>query len=154
MKRRRIGWIILITAVALQAQTMSVQVEKAALRKGTSFLSPVQGFLLYATSVKVIEHKGAWVRVAAGKRHGWVHESALFDGEIVRAAAQQQPGTEASADEIMLAGKGFNRELEAAYRSDNPTLRYDLVDAVQSQVTDAARLKAFAEAGELDAGAL
>lgn len=152
--RRRIGWIILIMAGVLEAQTMSIQVEKAALRRGASFLRPVQAFLPYATSVKIIERKGAWVRIAAGKQHGWVHESILFSGEIVTASARKQPDAGTSQEEIMLAGRGFNPEVESEYQARKPDLRYDLVDAVQAQRVDTAQLKAFGDDGDLSTGAM
>jgi len=149
---RRKGWLALaaalcIAAVAWAAQEMSVQVQQTALRGRPSYLGPVTADLAYGDRVSVIADRGPWheVRTADG-RTGWVHASALTPKKVVLQAGEADVATGASTDDLALAGKGFNEEVEAVYRADTD-LDYTWVDRMQSWTVSPAQAAAFLTAG-------
>jgi len=60
-------------------------------------------------------------------------------------------GRGATHDETALAGKGFNPQVEAEYKRENPNLAaaYSKVDWVEAQTIPLPQLNAFAAAGKL-----
>lgn len=146
--------VLSIAVLALHAETMSVQVKSGSLRKAPSFLSAVMAKLPYGKPLTVLNRKNSWVHVQAGKKKGWMHANALREGRIVVRSGRSRPQMGASSDEIMLAGKGFNPETEAAHKRKNPKLRYDVIDKMERFRIDSSQLARFAKSGKLNTGAL
>jgi hypothetical protein len=56
----------------------------------------------------------------------------------------------ADTSDVILAGKGFNKEVEKEYRASDPSARFDLVDKVeQSSRVSPAEVARFRKAGGL-----
>jgi hypothetical protein len=64
-------------------------------------------------------------------------------------ASNQGPKTQASADEIALAGKGFNKQVEENYRAKHGELSFVWVDKMLKIEISAAMVEAFLKAGRL-----
>ena len=123
------GGGLLAAALCFGASPMSVQVKTGQLRAQASFLGQVTGTLNYGARVDVIQQTGEWmqVRTADGKT-GWMHQSALSKKKIVMAAGQRDTQTGASGDELALAGKGFNSDVEADFKAKNKNVDFTWVD--------------------------
>ncbi|MGE4299175.1 MAG: SH3 domain-containing protein [Desulfovibrionaceae bacterium] len=112
--------------------TTAVQVQESPVRGKPSFLGPVLYTVAYGQPVRVLEQKGAWVRVeAAGKGAGWTHASALAAARTGLRAGERGVATGASGNELALAGKGFNAQVEAGYRSQHGDADYARVTAME-----------------------
>src|SRR6056297_3329316 len=61
---------------------------------------------------------------------GWIHSTALT-GAVAGEGDIGSGSGEVSSDEVMLAGRGFNSQVEEAYSSDNPELDFSKVDAME-----------------------
>jgi|GEM_PF-123343 len=141
----------LCTPLLVSAQdTMSVTVEKTQLRTSPSFLGSVIGTLSYADRVQVISEQNGWMKVAAAGRQGWVHSSALTTRQIVLKAGDENVKTSASSGEVALAGRGFNKEVEAKYKSETG-LDYTWVNKMESFGYDPSALQEFLKEGDLAA---
>ena len=138
MKLRAKSWLS-IALVALSVSTfadgpvaMSVQVKSGQLRETPSFLGKLLGSLNYGDRLQVLEQKGDWSRVtAAGGQTGWVHSSALTKKKITMKAGDADAQTAASGDELALAGKGFNSDVEADFKAKNKNIDFTWVDKME-----------------------
>lgn len=131
-------------------QAMSVQVKQAQLRAQPTFLSPVVGSAAYGQRVFCEEEKGDWLAVLGpnGDR-GWLHRSALTEKTIEMSAGDATAG--ASGEEMVLAGKGFNKQVEDSYRANHGGLGYKFVDQAEKDYpVSQEQLLAFLQAGGLD----
>ena len=143
------------TAVALSAQasrggTMYVATRTLALKSSTSLFASTRATLQYGAQVTVLQVSGTgsaqWVEVrsaANSSQSGWTKTANLSARSIVASS-----GTSASAQEVALAGKGFNQEIENAYKAEG-NLNYAAVDAMEQQEVDMNQLRTFIVEGRL-----
>lgn len=126
--------LILVTAVALSAGS-EIQVGGMAtvkIRDQHLFPRPVHYArpimeVAFGTEVNVIDSQGLWYKVRIpGGTEGWVHSTSLTGAVLSVGSA----GGEQDPDMIMLAGRGFNADVEASY-AQGQDLRFDLVDRME-----------------------
>jgi hypothetical protein len=85
------------------------------------------------------------------KGKGYLSGRALQE-ERPRIGSVARKSSDASAEEVAAATKGFNKQVEAQYKKDNASLDYDLVSKLEerTRISDAqASLKDFREKGKL-----
>ncbi len=131
------------------ARPMSVQVRQGPVRATPSFTGAVVATLAYGDRVQTSETKAGWIRVAFGEQTGWMHQSALTRRRIVLKAGEETAQTAASSEELALAGRGFNSEVEAQYREQNKQANYAAVDRMEKRAVSPEELAAFRKQGEL-----
>jgi SH3-like domain-containing protein len=135
--------------VSAAPQSMSVTVRETQVRATPSFLGAVLAVLAYGDRVDILATERDWMKVALpGGKQGWVHQSALTEKRVVLQAGSGSVEQSASGDEVALAGKGFNKEVEAQYKAEN-NLDYTWVDRMEGFVVSPQQVLAFVEAGEL-----
>jgi uncharacterized protein YgiM (DUF1202 family) len=136
--------LVAIGALALAAgEKMSVQVKTGQLRAKASFLGALTGEVGYGTRVNVLARQGAWVKVSGAGKEGWIHESALTPKVVVMKAGDAPAGTGAGGDEVALAGKGFNSQVEGEYRKENGEIDFTWVDRMEKFVVTPEQAAAF-----------
>jgi SH3 domain-containing protein len=130
---------------------MSVQVRDGQVRAMPSFLGKLVGTVTYGDRVAVIEEKGAWSRIKLqeGALEGWMHTSALSEKKIVLKAGASDVEQAASTEEIALAGKGFNEEVEEEYKAKNPQLDFTWIDRMETFAVSQKQMKKFLKNGDL-----
>jgi uncharacterized protein YgiM (DUF1202 family) len=138
MKRQYTRWLsaglIAISAAAFGAApvAMSVQVKSGQLRATPSFLGQLVAPLNYGDRLEVLEQQGDWSKATApGGQTGWIHTSALTKKKIVMKAGDQNAQTAASGEELALAGKGFNSDVEADFKAKNQNIDFTWVDKME-----------------------
>jgi SH3-like domain-containing protein len=142
----------ILTGVACAA-TLNVAVKESPQRATATPFGRVLANLRYGTQVEVLERQGAWVRVkAAGAGSGWVHASALSEKRLALQSGKGAVKSGASAEELTLAGKGFNAQVEGEYRQRNRDLNYQWVERMESTVIPTEDLQRFVREGRLAAG--
>lgn len=109
----------------------------------------------YGTVALVEEVNGEWLRITAGSAAGWIHRTAVTGAIESAGSGGASASGEVASDEIMLAGRGFNRDLEEAYSGKHPELNYSAVDMMEnSWNVSPEKLYEFLVRGNLaDAGA-
>jgi len=138
-------------AFAADPVQMSVKVKEAQLRTSPSyFTGKIAAMLAYTDRVTVIEKQKDWARVSfpAKKAEGWIHLSALQDKAIALTSGSETVAKQASSGEVQLAGKGFNKEVEAKYKQDNK-LDYTWVDKMEAFKVTPEQIVAFFTQGGL-----
>jgi SH3-like domain-containing protein len=147
-----VGALILMAAVAFAAPSrqMSVTVRETQLRATPSYLGKILAVLAYGDRIQVLSEQSGWARVSIpGQGHeGWVNLSALTEKRIVLKAGAENVQSGASAGEVALAGKGFNKEVEARYQQEK-NLDYTWVDRMEGFTVSPEEVLGFLQQGSL-----
>jgi folate-dependent tRNA-U54 methylase TrmFO/GidA len=133
-------WIALaaLAAAAYAASNrLTVTVEEAKIRKTKMFYAPAVATAHHGDTLEAGEHDGGWYAVTFEGAEGFVHESAVSTKAGKAKAGKWSGSSEATAEEVTLAGKGFNEDVEKAYKKANRDLDFGLVDKMEKrQVSD------------------
>lgn len=145
--------IAALATFALAAQILSVQVRSGQLREKPGFLSKPIANLPYGDRVNLVGEKNDWKQIASSKKGltGWMHVSALTEKQIILNPTNKDVAAAASSDEIALAGKGFNKQVEDKYR-EQANLDYAKVDEMEKIVVPQKYIRDFLAKGKLGNG--
>jgi len=156
MKRGKIplaaAAVLLAATLAWAAgEAMSVQVREGQVRAQPSFLSAVVGTLAHGDRVQTLAEQGPWRKVTASQgASGWMHVSSLTAKTVVLRAGDGLSGGGASGEEMALAGKGFNKDVEADFAAHNRGADFASVNKMeQSNRFTPQQLTAFVREGGL-----
>lgn len=132
------------------AKMMSVQVKKCQLRNQPSFLGKIVNNLSYGDQVTVLEEKESWFNVQPpSEGAGWVHVSALSTKKIVLNPGSGGVASSTSSEEIALAGKGFNAQVEQEFKKQNSSVDFSWIDKMEHIAIPQKEIQAFLQQGEL-----
>jgi len=137
------------TAQASKGGTMYVAAKTVELKSSTDFFASAKGTLAYGAVVTVLQVNGKWaeVRSSGGSPvSGWTSVANLSAKRIVSGAT-----TGATANEVALAGKGFNQEVENTYKAGG-ALNYADVDRAEALKVPKQELRNFIVEGRLSLG--
>ena len=137
------------SAVMAASATMSVQVKDAPVRATPSFVGKVVGTLAYGDQVEIRETQGAWSKVAGAGASGWMHTSALSSKKIVLAAGQEQAKVAASGDELALAGKGFNSDVEGQFKAAHKDIDFTWINRMEKIKIPSSEMQGFLKSGDV-----
>lgn len=105
--------LTLCAGVALAAATkMSVQVQKCVVRAKPNAMGKQIVTLAYGDRIDVGPLENGWYPVTVNGASGWVPESSLCTKKIVMSSGTGDAATGASSEEVAMAGKGFNKQVE------------------------------------------
>jgi opacity protein-like surface antigen len=133
-----------------RGNTAYVTARTVKVKSSTGFFAGSRGNLSYGAQVTVLQVNGKWAEIrSAGSPSitGWVSSANLTTRRISASGG----GTSASASEIALAGKGFNEEVENAYKAGG-NLNYADVDKTETLEVSQEDLYQFVTEGHLAAG--
>jgi len=138
--------LVVLAPVDLRAERIAVR--EGVLRQSPSPFGAIKKKIPYDTAVTVEKKQDGWFFITA-PASGWLHGSAVSESkQSLRMAPGKASRAGAVADnEVALAGKGFDKNVEAAYRKEHGQLRYDLMDRVEKITVPEAEVKKFSEAG-------
>ncbi|MDD5483770.1 MAG: SH3 domain-containing protein [Kiritimatiellae bacterium] len=148
-----LGLLALSVWAAGPGGTMSVQVKNTALRASPAFIGKAIATLSYGDQVAVIESQGPWIKVgASGGLTGWAHTSALTPKRIVLQSGRETARTKASGDELALAGKGFNSDVEGEFRKQHRNIDFTWIDRMEKTRVSPGEMQSFLKAGGITPG--
>jgi len=130
--------------------TLYVATKTLDLKSGTGFFASNRGRLNYGDRVTVIRVDGRFVEVRSAANSsvtGWTASANLSARQLIAGASST-----ATANEVALAGKGFNQEVEQSYRNQQRNLNYADVDRVEAITVNMDQLRRFLEEGRLAMG--
>jgi uncharacterized protein YgiM (DUF1202 family) len=139
----------LASAQLAQGGTLYVATKTVALKSSTGFFASTRGTLNYGDRVTVLQIKGKWAEIRSASSpslSGWTASANLTARQVLAGST-----TSASAQEIALAGKGFNQAVEDAYKTKG-NLNYADVDRTEALTVNEAELFRFLEQGRLSMG--
>jgi SH3-like domain-containing protein len=121
-----------------------VAVQNAVLKNSTGFFAKSLANLPLGTEVTVILENGKWTQVRAGNQNGWVASTSLSVRKVVAS------NSTVTANDVALAGKGFNEETEMEYKKNG--LDYSMVDSMERITILSDDLLRFITEGRLSKG--
>lgn len=133
---------------ASKGTKMYVLVDKTELKSSPSFFGKNLEAIFYGDEVIVLEEKGKWKKVQLSSDswiEGWINESSLTKKKIVVSDSRLSVSTE----ELALAGKGFNADIEAQYKKEG-NLNYQDVDVVEKNMISFENVLDFMIDGKLE----
>jgi hypothetical protein len=130
------------------AETIKVTTRENAVRGECRFFAPVKLKVSLGDQLTVKGRKGDWYLVSAKGVNGCIHKSAVESRSFATAGRGAASGG-TSADEVSLAGKGFNPQVEAGYRKSNKNLNYAAVDEIIRIQVNEKSLESFVLQGGL-----
>lgn len=139
--------LVAVAAVAA-AETVTVVVKKTSIRRDRQFYAPTVAEADLGESFAVLAREKGWVRVGTAAGEGWVHESAVTSRKVA-ASSQAPAGAKVDAQDVALAGKGFNPQVEKEYRKRNPQADFAGVDRMERLGAGEKALTAFVGEGNL-----
>ncbi len=140
--------MLLMVSATWAGQKMSVQVRRAAVKASPSYTSRNVTTLNYGTRVDVIAEQDNWAHLSSPS--GWLHTSALTTSDLGK-VNKNYTGSNLAYDEVALAGKGFNPQVEDAFKASNRSMAsaYNDVDRVERFTVSDAELRQFVKIGQL-----
>jgi hypothetical protein len=137
-----------LTCLSAAAETIQVTTRENAVRSECRFFAPVKLKVVLGDSLTVKGRKGDWYLVSAKGANGCIHKSAVEARSFASSGRGAATGG-ASADEVSLAGKGFNPQVEAGYRKSGKNLNYAAVDEIARISVSEKSLETFVLQGGL-----
>jgi hypothetical protein len=137
---------------AVAEDTLSVQVKESEIRATPSFLGKIISRVAYGEEVEVLENSGSWKKVSFrdNTSQGWIHESALSTKRIILQAGQTDARTGTTQDELALAGKGFNKQVEEEFSKQNKDLDYTWINRMEKFEVTPEVMETFLARGEVN----
>jgi uncharacterized protein YgiM (DUF1202 family) len=144
--------LVLVCAGVLVSQAAAdeaqILVRKTNLRATPKLWAKSLGSLQYGDSVHMLGAEAGWVKVKTKGKEGFVHASALTQRQIVL-SGKAAPQT-VSRDQVVLAGKGFNSQVEKQLAAGNTHLNFAAVNEIEKMKVSPSDLAAFIRNGKLN----
>lgn len=141
--------LISTSAIVFAEDKMSVEVREAIVRTTPNYLGGAAGKVSYGDEVVVISEEGNWVKITVPS--GYLPKSSVTKHKVPKDPGQKYSSGSVKHDEVALAGKGFNPQVEAEYKRNNAGMAaaFVSVDKVERYGASEGELRAFQSAGKL-----
>jgi hypothetical protein len=134
----------------LAAETLIVKVQSTSLRANPKFYATALLTLGAGERIEKISGQEGWLQVRTSKGAvGWIHSSAVQVQKFDLMAMDKGLKTQASASEVALAGKGFNKQVEESYRAKHGEVSFVWVDKMLLVKIPASQVEEFMRRGKL-----
>lgn len=143
-------WLTAMVSASAAPVQLTVQVENGQLREKASVFGKIVADVKYGDRVDVLVTQGPWVQVrTADGRAGWMHESSLTRKKLALSSGASDVNRTASGEELAMAGKGFNSQVEADFKSKNATVDFTWIDRMEKYKVSERESLAFLKEGGL-----
>lgn len=142
--RLLIAAALAFSAAVACASTITVLVQETALRKRAQSYAPSVGTARLGQKFESSGIESGFHKTSAG----YIHASAVTERKVKLGSADSVGGS-ASADEVTLAGKGFNAQVEKSYGQKNGSVNFSAVNAMERRAVSESDLFAFLREGGL-----
>lgn len=137
--------------VHAQQETYYIKVKSTKLRSSMQHFGGAVTSLKLGDAVKGTEATDGWYKVTtSSKKTGYLHESVLSDKKIITANSKYNAASDSS--DVVLAGKGFNKEVEKQYAAQNKNLNFGEVNKMDAITVNDSELSSFIKSGGLRNG--
>ena len=154
-----LAFLLLIPAFLKEARAeeVFVQVSSAAIRGAPQQWARTVAQVRYGDALTVIQAVAAaeegvpgWLQVRVGKSQGYIHRSAVTDRKVVVQGRGTGAGVQnAQSGDIVLAGKGFNSQVEGAYAARKANANFPEVDRMLARKISDGEVASFIQSGKL-----
>ncbi|MBF0233001.1 MAG: SH3 domain-containing protein [Desulfamplus sp.] len=132
----------------------NILVKQGALRTQPSFVGQMITSVSYGETVQVLDEANGWARIKIIRtgQMGWMHNSALSDKAMSLKSGGLNASQSATGDELALAGKGFNRQVEQQFKSRNPNVDFSWVNKMETFTISDRQTQVFLQEGQVSPG--
>lgn len=155
MKKIIVGLAMFVSVTAMAAGTpkqVTVTAKEGVVRITADHMAKTVEKVGYGGTLKVRTKSNDWYQVETDSGMvGWIHISATTTQKIKLDRDMAVTDKSASNEEVALAGKGFNKQVEQAYIQSNPEIAaaFKQVDQMEATQVPLAQLSAFIKQGQL-----
>lgn len=140
-----------IMPLDVHAESVAISVRETQLRSKKDFLS--QGSkLTYGERLSVLSQDESWLKVRTiGGKEGFVHRSATTDRTFAISADKKTnlSVNYSSKNEVVLASKGFDKDVERQFAQANGKLDFSAVNQMEKVSVSSNEVSAFIKSGLL-----
>jgi hypothetical protein len=137
--------------------TVFVQVQTTSLRSGPQHWSKSVSELRYGDKLSLVDSVSkeqttgvpGWLKVQKGGSQGFIHLSAVTSRTVVIQGKSGGTGTNLSSGDIVLAGKGFNADVERSHAGKRSGSNFAEVDRMEARRISNGEVAAFINNGRL-----
>jgi hypothetical protein len=149
MKKLIVLPLSLLWAIPAHAEDLWVQVRESLIRAQPAFYAAPVTSVKYGDRLERVGEEKGWIKVRSGRKEGYVPVAVVTPQQIVL-SGHSVSKVNADASDVVLAGKGFSKEVEAEYKRSDSSARFDLVDQVERQTAvPRAEVQQFMKSGGL-----
>lgn len=131
---------------------LTIKIKDSKLRSAPKLWAPSVSNLKFGDVLTPLGAENGWYKVKMkGGTQGFVHPTAVTDRKVVLSSSKAA-SAKVDASEVVLAGKGFNKEIEKDFAVANPGSNFKQVDAVGAVKIPDAELVRFMREGKLGKG--
>ncbi|MBF0211319.1 MAG: SH3 domain-containing protein [Desulfamplus sp.] len=134
-------------------QVANIIVKQGALRSKPSFIGQMITNLNYGEAVEISENSNGWSKAKVVKtgQIGWIHTSAISKQSTALKSGDLNSGKSHSAtsDELALAGKGFNRQVEQQFKAQNPNVDFSWINKMETFRVSDSQIAKFLKEGQV-----
>lgn len=146
-----IGFLLTVLVhTADAADTARVIIKESAIRAECRFFSPVRMKVKYNDTLEIISQKGDWFTVKFKNTQGCIHRSSIEEKTFKLSGLLGSRSQSASSDEVSLAGKGFNPQVENSYKKKHPDLDFRTIDRIGEYTASEGEIQNFIVSGGLN----
>lgn len=132
------------------SEVLSIVVRESKLRATGSHWAAPRGDLKYGDTVTVVTPGENWIEVSAASGvRGFVHSSAVTSRRVILKAGSHVLDANVGSTDVVLAGKGFNEDVEDLYKTQEASLDFAFIDRWEKQRPSDEVLKNFMTEGGL-----
>lgn len=136
--------VLALSAAAAYASTITVLVQETSLRKRAQSYAPSVGTARLGQKFESAGLESGFHKTSSG----YIHASAVTERKVKLGSADSVGGS-ASSEEVTLAGKGFNAQVEKSYGDKNGSANFAAVNAMERRSVAEGALFEFLRAGGL-----
>ena len=143
--------VALFVALATAAvDSLVIKIQVSQLRKNPQFFAPAVAALKAGDKLEKVSEASGWIQVKTDSGlFGWVHSSAVTTLKLYLRAAGKDLKDQATASEVTLAAKGFNKKVEDSYRAEHEEANFEAVDAMLRIKVSQVEIENFLKKGRL-----
>jgi len=136
--------------MAQAGKMVKVKVQKSTIYQQPRFYSKVVASVSFGDQLEMLDELKGWTQVKFQEKKGWIHKSSLTSARFnLGTIFVGSPSSSATYDEVALAGKGFNPQVEGGYKQSHPEMNYALVDEIETYDVESESLYEFIRQGGL-----
>lgn len=137
-------------ALATPGDLVYLQVKASKLRQAPQHWADSVKDLSFGDELKEVSQQDGWLKVSTLEgKIGYVHQTAVSPKRVVFKGQVSPENVAADASDIVLAGKGFNQDIEDQLSSTDQALNYQAVDQVEKVGVSPDELRSFMVEGNL-----
>jgi hypothetical protein len=144
------GAALMLALAVFAADVVIIKVQATKLRLQPKFFAQTILSLQAGDRLEKVGESEGWIKVKTSSGiFGWVHSSAAETPKFALSAMNTTLKSKATASEVALAGKGFNKQVEESYRAAHGDISFVWVDRMLVFKANPAQVEDFLRRGRL-----